>query len=53
MDNDTPENKFDDIVIRPVREPEAFIMPKVEIHPLIPNPYDGELLLIMGRCMGG
>ncbi len=53
MDKDAPENKFDDIVIRPVKEPEAFIMPKVDIHPLIPNPYDGELLLIIGSIRAG
>jgi hypothetical protein len=52
---DTPEekSKLGNIVIRPVKEPESFIKPKVDIHPLIPNPYDGELILIIGSIRAG
>lgn len=50
--------KFEDvgvseIKILPVVEPDNFVSPKVKIHPMIPNPYEGQLLLIIGSIRAG
>jgi len=51
------ENKFEkvpeEVQILPVKEPENFQKPKVKMHPFIPNPYDQELLLVIGSIRSG
>lgn len=51
------DNKFDisapDVSIMPVKEPDCFVKPKVKIHPMIPNPYEGEMILIIGCIRAG
>ena len=51
------ENKFEkapeEVQILPVKEPENFVKPKVQMHPFIPNPYDQELLLVIGSIRSG
>ena len=56
-DDDDGENKFEtspqEVQILPVKEPENFVKPKVKMHPFIPNPYDQELLLVIGSIRSG
>jgi hypothetical protein len=51
------EEKFktspSDVQILPVKEPANYVKPKVNIHPMIPNPYDQELLLVIGGIRSG
>tara|TARA_R110002096_G_scaffold79948_5_gene187713 strand:- start:505 stop:1272 length:768 start_codon:yes stop_codon:yes gene_type:complete len=42
-----------EVNIMPVKEPENFKPPKVNIHPMIPNPYEGEMILIVGCIRAG
>ena len=42
-----------EVNILPVKEPANFKPPKVDIHPMIPNPYEGEMILIIGCIRAG
>jgi hypothetical protein len=50
---DSDNDHIGDIKILPVKEPDNFILPKVKIHPCIPNPYEGEMILIIGSIRAG
>ena len=47
------KNPANDVEILPVKEPENFVQPKVNVHPNIPNPYEQELLLVIGSIRAG
>jgi len=50
------EEKFEavpEINILPVKEPDNYVQPKVKVHPNIPNPYNQELLLVIGSIRAG
>ena len=45
--------KIADVEILPVRDPDDFIKPKINLHPFLPNPYDQELLLCIAPIRSG